>query len=291
MRELALEVVGLHQALRPGLLALLLVLDLDEPVFVDGVREGRDQPLLLGGDLRLGRLRQLELAERLLELAPHARDGAVRLGGDPGPDEVERQADRARLERRQARRGAERLAVELLVDVHDLAAEFRVHRVAAAAEVDEVEEREVLLERLPRNVEAVDELLRVDLGAPVLSAAGEQVGEERLEHREALGCHRPRGALDGGRLGLLRHDLGRRLGRCALVPLGDLPKRTGDLLAELLRLERHRAPVLAEDPRGEERDARVSRHEHAVLDAARAAVRALDPPRGVAAHLHAGLAL
>src|SRR5207244_5598851 len=95
MRELTLEVVRLDQALRPGLLALLLVLDLDEPVLVDRVREGRDQPLLLRGDLGLGGLGELELAEGLLELPPHARDCAVRLGGDAGPDEVERQADRA----------------------------------------------------------------------------------------------------------------------------------------------------------------------------------------------------
>src|SRR5205085_5613723 len=107
VRKLAFEVVRLDEALRPRLLALLLVLDLDETVLVDRVREGRDQPLLLGLDLRLGCLRQLELAERLFELAPHARDGAVRLGRDAGPDEVEREADRARLERGQARRGAE----------------------------------------------------------------------------------------------------------------------------------------------------------------------------------------
>src|SRR5207244_7366438 len=130
VRKLALEVVRLDEPLRPRLLALLLVLDLDEVVVVDRVRERRDQLLLLGRDLRLGRLRQLELAERLLELAPHARDGAVRLGGDAGPDEVERQADRARLERREARRRPERLAVELLVDVDDVAAELRVDRVA-----------------------------------------------------------------------------------------------------------------------------------------------------------------
>src|ERR671939_1959943 len=103
VRELALEVVRLDEALRPGLLALLLILDLDEAVLADRVREGRDQPLFLVLDLGLGRLGQLELAERLLELAPNTCDGAVRLGGDAGPDEVERQADRPRLERRQAR--------------------------------------------------------------------------------------------------------------------------------------------------------------------------------------------
>ena len=47
---------------------------------------------------------QLELPECLLELAPHPVERRVRAGGDHRPDELEREADRPRLERRQARR-------------------------------------------------------------------------------------------------------------------------------------------------------------------------------------------
>ena len=74
-------------------------------------------------------------------------------GGDHRPDELEREADRARLERRQPRRPAERVAEELLVDVHLVALQLGVDRVAAAAEVDEVEQREMLLELLGRDRE------------------------------------------------------------------------------------------------------------------------------------------
>ena len=70
----------------------------------------------------------------------------MRLGGDQRADELEREADRTRLERRQPRRGAEWVAPELLVDVHLVAVQLGVDRVAAAAEVDEVEQVEVVLE-------------------------------------------------------------------------------------------------------------------------------------------------
>ena len=69
-------------------------------------------------DVRLGSLHELELSERLLELLAHARERSVRLGRDHRPDVLERETNRPSLERRQARRGTERLAVELLVDVH-----------------------------------------------------------------------------------------------------------------------------------------------------------------------------
>ncbi len=105
----------------------------------------RDEILFLAG-VRRGCLRQLELAERLLELRADAVERRVRAGRDHRPDELEREPDRARLERRQPRRAAERVAEELLVDVHLVAAQLGVDRVAAAAEVDEVEQRQVLLE-------------------------------------------------------------------------------------------------------------------------------------------------
>src|SRR5439155_11856373 len=99
----------------------------------------------------------------------------------------------SRLERSQPWRGAEGLAVELLVDVHDVAAELGVDRVAAAAEIDEVQQREVLLELVLRDVEAVDELSRVDLGLAPFATGRQQIGEERLQHGEPLGRNWPGG--------------------------------------------------------------------------------------------------
>ena len=83
---------------------------------------------------------ELELPERLLELLADAGEGRVRVGRDHRADVLEREPDRARLERRQARRRAERVAPQLLVDVHRAVAQLGVDRVAAAAEVDEVEQ-------------------------------------------------------------------------------------------------------------------------------------------------------
>ena len=147
MREAALDRVRLDRARHDLLLLGLQVLDLDELVLVDRLRELVDE-ILLGADVRRGCLREVERAERLLELRADAVERRVRAGGDHRADELEREADRARLERRQPRRPAERVAEELLVDVHLVAVQLGVDGVAAAAEVDEVEQREMLLELL-----------------------------------------------------------------------------------------------------------------------------------------------
>src|SRR6185295_183488 len=116
-----------------------LILDLDDALLADALTERRDQLLLRARRTRLRGLAEVELAEGLLELLADALERRVRVGGDHRPDELERQADRARLEGRQARGRAERVAEELLLHVHPVALELGVDRVAAAAEVDEVE--------------------------------------------------------------------------------------------------------------------------------------------------------
>src|SRR5918995_5821022 len=162
------------------LLALLEVLDLDQATGLNRVAEGTDEVFLRSRDVRLGRLGEFELAERLLQLAADTRERRVGVGGDHRPDELQREPDRARLERGQPRRGAERVAEELLVDVDVVAAQLRIDRVAATAEVDEVEQGQMLLERLRREPEALGELPRRDLGLVALAAGVEQVREERL---------------------------------------------------------------------------------------------------------------
>ena len=146
VRQLALERVGLDDALGPCLLAFLLVLDRDESAAPDSLGERRDEIGFGLLDVRLRCLAQLELAERLLELLAHAVEGGVRVRGDHRPDELEREADRSRLERGQARGMAESVAVEFLVDVHLVPLERGVDGVTAAAEVDEVQELQVLFE-------------------------------------------------------------------------------------------------------------------------------------------------
>jgi hypothetical protein len=193
VRELPLEGVRLDGSLRPRLLAFLLVLDLDEAALADALGQRRDEVGFSVPRARPGRLCELELSERFLQLAAHAVKRRVRVGGDHRADEFERQPDRARFQRCQARGMSERVTVELLVDMHLVALERRVDRVAASAEVDEVEELEVLLELVLGNVEALDDLPRGDDGVVALAACREQVREERLQDGEALRHHRARG--------------------------------------------------------------------------------------------------
>ena len=161
MGETALDRVRLDDPRHDLLLLRLQVLDLDEPVRVDRLRQLVDETFFLA-DVWGGCLRELERAERLLELRAHAVERRVRAGRDHRPDELEREPDRARLERRQPRRPAERVAEQLLVDVHLVAVQLGVDGVAAAAEVDEVQQREMLLELLLRDREPLDELVRRD---------------------------------------------------------------------------------------------------------------------------------
>ena len=93
------------------------------------------------------------------------------------------------------RRGgeAERVAVQLLVDVHAVALERGIHRVAAAAEVDEVQQLEVLFELLRRECGSARRSRRRDDGVGRLAAGREQVGEQRLQNGEAFGHDRTGG--------------------------------------------------------------------------------------------------
>ena len=113
MRQRALEHVRLDESCRRLRVDLLLILDLDEAALVTPARQHADQILLGALDHGLRILRHFELAERVLELLSHLVERAVRVGGDHRADVLEREADRARLERRQARRHPERVAPEL----------------------------------------------------------------------------------------------------------------------------------------------------------------------------------
>ena len=98
----------------------------------------------------LGRLEHRVPAERGLDLGADGLERRARVGRDQRADQIECQKQRLRLERRQPRGLAEVVAVELLLDRDDRVVldQLRVDRVAAAAEAHEVEELEVLLERL-----------------------------------------------------------------------------------------------------------------------------------------------
>ena len=134
--------------------------------------------------------------------------------------------------------------------------ELGVHGVAAAAEVDEVQELEVLLERLGRDVEALDDLGGRDDGLACPRRSG------RAGRRAAPGAGRSAPAARGlaGRSSASASASGGLCGdprQLAVVPLLDEVEIVADEPPELRRGERHRAPVLAQDPRGELPEVRV----------------------------------
>src|SRR4029450_3976354 len=98
----------------------------------------------------------------------------------------------------------------------------------------------VFLERLPRDAEALHELVGGDLSRRVLAAAVEEVGGEGLKGAEALRCPRCPRAFDS--LLLLTRDLARELGHVALVPLAHLLERGLDEPTKLRRRPRHGPP-------------------------------------------------
>ncbi len=209
----------------------------------------------------------------------------MRVGRDHRPDVLEREPDRPGLERRQPRRCTERVAPQLLVDVDRALSQLRVDRVTAAAEVDEVEQRQVLLELVRGDGgEALEQLGRRDLGLPLLAARREQVGEQRLQDTEPLRRHGTGRALDGA-VALHQRRLARGARGFALVPLTHAAQRGPDFLLQLVRLERHGATVLAQHPRGELGDGRVLGDEDVVLERPCRAVCPAHPPGGVAANL------
>ena len=99
-----------------------------------------------------------------LRAHPVERRAGVRR--DRRADVVDREADGARLEGRELRRSPEDVAVQLLVDPHDAVflVDLRVDRVAAPAEVDEIEQGERFLELFARDREARGELVGVEPG-------------------------------------------------------------------------------------------------------------------------------
>ena len=145
--------------------------------------------------MRFGRLCEIELAERLLELAAHTIEWRMRVGGDRGAYELQREPDRPSLERRQPGRLAERVAPDFLVDPDLVSVELGVDGVTAAAEVDEIEQRKVLLQLVLGDVEALDELRRGNSRARRVAATLQEVGQQRLQDGETLGLDRPWRAL------------------------------------------------------------------------------------------------
>ncbi len=119
-----------------------------------------------------------------------------------------------------------------------------VHGIAPTAEVDEVEQREVVLQLLEGDREAPGDFRGVEDSRAIVAAGGEEVREQCLQHAEALRGHR-----SGGPLGKRAPRIG-PLGACDIrggagVGVGERRERRDHGVDELDRLERYGTPVLA----------------------------------------------
>ena len=121
------------------------------------------------------------LPERVDDLLPRRFERAL---GDVLADQVDRRDQRLGLQRQEARRAREVVAVRLRVHLDRVAHDLGVHDVAAAAEVDDVQHVDVLLQLLFGHVELLAERGEVELRA--LARGLDQDARERDEAREAL---------------------------------------------------------------------------------------------------------
>ena len=141
----------------------------------------------------------------------------------------------------------------------------------------------MLLELVVVQLEARLDGLGVDRRARLVAAGGQDVGQQRLQHGEALRRDRAAAPHDGlVGLGLVRAGTGVRR-RLALVDARDLVEAVGDVLDERVRLERQRLAVQREQPARQQPLVGIGRREDdravvAVLDLAVAAGHALDHP-------------
>src|SRR3990170_1377312 len=194
-RQLTLDRVRLDQTKRRAVVAFFEVLDLDDDALLRRLAQDLDERLLVRRVSRLGSPGEIEAAKGLLEFLADTLERRVRVGGDRRADVLDCQADRTSFERRELGRAPEDIAVELLVDAYDVTFVHRIHGVTAAAEVHEIEKREVILKLLDRDGEPRCQLACVEHGGTLVSAGGEKLREERLEDTESLRSDGSEGSL------------------------------------------------------------------------------------------------
>ena len=185
------------------------------------------------------------MAERLDDLRPGALQAAL---GQVVAEEVDRGDQRLRLQRQQPRRAGEVVAVGLGVDLDLVAQDLRVEDVGAAAEVDDVEQLDVLLQLLGGQLQP---LAQVGGLQPLALLGGlDQHAGERHQAGEALGADRRLAAPVGAAARRLAQraldDLGRL--EAVLVAVVEEGEPALRLLAQLLGRQHLRVLAPAQDP-------------------------------------------
>ena len=135
------ELVGLDAALVEGVLVLLVVVELEDAVEVDRLVDGPDHVRVVAAGRDLEPLLGGVVAERLDDLPARGGEAGLR---QVVAEEVDRRDERLRLERQEAGGPVEVVAVGVGVDLDLVADDLRVEDVGAAAEVDDVQDVDVL---------------------------------------------------------------------------------------------------------------------------------------------------
>ena len=120
-------------------------MELENPALLDRIVHGANDlgVVAAGGDLEA--LVRGVVAERGDDLLAGGREAGLR---QVVAEQVDRGDQRLRLERQQARRAREVVAVGVGIDLDLVAVDLRVEHVGAAAEVDDVQHVEVLAQLL-----------------------------------------------------------------------------------------------------------------------------------------------
>ncbi len=191
------------------------------------------------------------MAERADDLLAGADQPALR---QVVAEQVDRRDERLRLERKQAGRAREVVAVGLGVDLDLVALQLGVEDVGAAAEVDDVQQLDVVAQlESAREVELVGHLGDRGSFSPALAASISMPGEGH-QAGEALGPDRGlraavRGAAGAGELRAGTLPRGARRLELAAVALGEQVEPLGHLAGELGRLEHRRVARASAGPR------------------------------------------
>jgi hypothetical protein len=176
-------------------------------------------------------------------------------GGEPGlgqviAEEVDRRHQRLRLERQEASGAREIVAVGIGVDLDLVAGDLGIEHVGAAAEVDDVEDLEVLAQLLDRDVQLVEHPLHRQ--SRLVPGGADQEAGQRDQTGEALRADHRLGTTVGAPAAVrLRERAGHGLGHFepATVTFSQQAQTAVGLLGEIPRLQQQRVLAPAEHPR------------------------------------------
>ncbi len=231
-------------------------MELQHPAALDRVVDGADHLGVVPSRRDLEALLRGVVTQRGDDLLARRRQAGLR---QMVAEQVDRRDQRLGLQGQQPRRPGEVLPVGVRVDLDFVAGDLGVEDVGAAAEIDHVEDVDVLAELLAAHVQLVED--RGDGEPRILAGGADQEPGQRHEPGEALGPdHRLRAAVDRPRAAVAVRDRARdglRQREPAVVALVQELEPRRRLLGQLLGLEQRGVLPPAQHPREQEPARRV----------------------------------